>query len=109
MSEEEIKKQKDLLELKRLTAQPKVVGWCSNMWFNHLLNKYTWEYLMFTQYNTLKTGRRKHIEEKIKEKWIYRLSKIHKLHLEERDVDFLNEIMRRLDSFIEKKNTEKNN
>lgn len=109
MSEEEIKKQKDLLELKRLTSQPKVFGWCSNMWLNHLLNKYPWEYLMFTQYNTLKTGRRKHIQEKIKDKWIFRLSEIQKLHLEEKDIEFLNTVLDYLDYFIKEKKTEKYN
>ena len=45
---------------------------------------------MFTQFNTIKTGRRKQVEEKLKEKWIFRLTEIQKLQLWERDVDFLN-------------------
>ena len=105
MSEKEIKKQADLLVLKRLTAKSKVVGWCSNMWLNQLLNKYPWQYLLFTQFNTFKTGRRNYIEERIKEKWIYRLSEIQKLHLEEKDVDFLNGILDTLDCFIKDKKT----
>jgi hypothetical protein len=109
MSEEEIKKQKDLLELKKLTSLNFVGGCSSNLWLNHLLNKYPWEYLMFTQYNTFKTGRRKLIEEKIKEKWIFRLLEIQKLNLEERDVDFLNGVLDYLDYFIKEKKTEKNN
>ena len=109
MSEEKIKKQKDLLELKRLISLKCVGGLFSNMWLNHLLNKYSWEYLMFTQYNTIKTGRRKHIQEKIKDKWIFRLSEIQKLHLEEKDVEFLNGVLDCLDYFIKEKKTEKNN
>lgn len=109
MSEEEIKKQKDLLELKRLTSLKCVGGLFSNMWLNHLLNKYPWEYLMFTQYNTLKTGRRKQIEEKIKNKWIFRLSEIQKLQLDEKDIEFLNGVLDCLDYFIKEKKTEKNN
>ena len=109
MSEEEIKKQNDLLELKKLISQ-KCVGSCSsNLWLNHLLNKYPWEYLMFTQFNTTKTGRRKQVEEKLKEKWIFRLIEIQKLQLWERDVDFLNGVLDCLDYLIKEKNTEKNN
>ena len=109
MGKEKIEKQKELVELKRLISENRNLGYFTNMWLNHLIEKYPLEYLMFNQYNSVPTGRKQQITEILKEQWISRLSEIQKLPLNQKDIDFLNWVVDQLDSYIIRKKSELNN
>ena len=109
MEKEGTEKHKELVELKRLISETRNLGWFTNMWFNHLIEKYPWEYLMFNQYNSVTTGKKPQTTEILKEQWISRLLEIQKLPLNQKDIDFLNGVVNQLDSYIIRKKSEINN
>ena len=109
MDKERTEKHKELVELKRLMSENRNLGWYTNMWLNHLIEKYPWEYLMFNQYNSVPTGKKSQTTEILKEQWISRLLEIQKLPLNQKDIDFLNGVVNQLDSYIIRKKSEINN
>lgn len=109
MDKERTEKHKELVELKRLMSENRNLGWYTNMWLNHLIEKYPWEYLMFNQYNSVPTGKKSQTTEILKEQWISRLLEIQKLPLTQKDIDFLNGVVNQLDSYIIRKKSEINN
>ena len=38
---------KNIEQLKWFCNQDKIYGWCSNVWFNSLVTRYPWHYLIF--------------------------------------------------------------
>ena len=48
----EKRKKTDLLQLQRFCEMPVVPSWCSNLWFNGLVMRYPFHFLLFAQSRT---------------------------------------------------------
>ena len=96
-------KEQSLKQLKEFCSQTKVVGWCSNMWYNGLKNAYPLEFLLFTQYSTNHPNSRIFAKNRFSDKVNLKIQKLLEFSLEQEDVDYLNSITIELDNRINQK------
>ena len=96
-------KEESLKVLRGFCSQTKVVGWCSNMWYNGLKNAYPLEFLLYTQYSTTHPNSRIFAKNRFSDKLNLKIQKLLEFSLELEDVDYLNSITTELDDRITQK------
>ena len=93
----------DLIKLKGFASQPKISGYVSNLWFGGLVNKYPFEYLLFSQGFDFQQYKKEQTKEQIKNRVLLKLDRILKSKLNEEEVSDLKKIMSLVDNISSKK------
>ena len=98
----QLNREKDLALLKDFCTRPKVNGWCSNVWYDHLIRSYPFEYLMFTQFKETNTNRRNEELEKLKQKLIQQIETVIAKRIDCDDISSLQSISQQLQTILNK-------
>lgn len=93
-------KETDLLQLLRFINQDNAVGWCANIWFNGLVNKYPFHYLVYAQNTNRNEWRKEKAKENIKRELNDKIDKILSLSLQQKDIDAYEKLLSNLNEFI---------
>ena len=96
-------KEESLKKLREFCSQTKVVGWCSNMWYNGLKNSYPLEFIFYTQFSTKPSIGREYAKNRFSDKVNLKIQKLLEFSLVQEDVDYLNSITTQLDERISQK------
>ena len=89
----------DLRNLKGMSIQPKVQGFINNLWFHSLRNRYTMEYLLFSQDNNNQAYHRNQLKAKIVGSFNKKIDLIVSGALTQETVDELNSMLIKLQEF----------
>ena len=100
-------KENDLLQLLRFVDQDNVVGWCANIWFNGLINKYPFHFLLYTQNTNRNEWRKEKAKENIKRELNDKIDTILSLSLQQNDIDAYEKLLSNLNEFILKNENQK--
>ena len=93
-------KETDLLQLIQFINQDNAVGWCANIWFNGLVNKYPFHFLVYAQKTKSNGWRKEKAIENIKRELNDKIDKILLLSLEQKDIDAYEKLLSNLNEFI---------
>jgi len=100
-------KNADLLQLLRFINQDNAVGWCANIWFNGLVNKYPFHFLVYAQNTNRNEWRKEKAREKIKREMNDKIEKLLSLSIEQKDIEAYEKLLSNLNEFILKKENNK--
>ena len=93
-------KETDLLQLLRFINQDNAVGWCANIWFNGLINKYPFHFWVYAQNTNRNEWRKEKAKENIKRELNDKIDKILSLSLQQKDIDAYEKLLSNLNEFI---------
>ena len=96
-------KEESLKVLRGFCSQTKVVGWCSNMWYESLKSSYPLEFIFYTQFSTKPSRGREYAKNRFSDKVKLKIQKLLEFSLEQEDVDYLNSINTELSNRITQK------
>lgn len=96
-------KEESLKKLRGFCSQTKVVGWCSNMWYEGLKNAYPLEFIFYTQFSTKLSLGRDYAKKVFTNKVDLAVKKLLEYPLEEDDLKYLNAITTDLNDRIKQK------
>jgi hypothetical protein len=93
-------KETDLLQLQQFCQQTNVVGWCANLWFNGLIIRYPFHFLVYAQNTDGNEWRKDNAKQNIKREIVNKIDKILSMSLEEKDIVAYENLLSNLDAFI---------
>jgi hypothetical protein len=93
-------KNTDLLQLLRFVDQENAVGWCANIWFNGLINKYPFHFLLYAQNTNRNEYRKEKAKEYIKQKINHKMDKILSTLIDQKDIIAYEKLLSTLDDII---------
>jgi hypothetical protein len=93
-------KETDLLQLQNFIQQRIVSGWCANMWFNGLINRYPFHFLVYSQSANGYEWRKNKAKQFLKQKIYNKVDEILSLSLEQKDILSYEKLLSVLDDII---------
>jgi hypothetical protein len=93
-------KEKDLLQLHQFCQQTNITGWCANVWYNGLIIRYPFHFLIYSQNSDGNEWRKDKAKQNIKRELVNKIDKILSMTLEEKDIVAYEKLMSNLDDFI---------
>ena len=96
-------KENDLLQLQQFSQQSHVAGWCANVWFNGLVNRYPFHFLVYSKHTIGKEWRKEKAKKNVKGVIITKIDTILSICLEQEDMNTYERLLSTLDDFIQQK------
>ena len=96
-------KENDLLQLQQFCQQTNIAGWCANVWFNGLINRYPFHFLVYSQNSDSNERRKDKAKQNIKRELVNKIDKILSRSLEEKDIVAYDKLLSNLDDIIIKR------
>ena len=93
-------KETDLLQLQQFCQQTNIAGWCANVWFNGLINRYPFHFLVYSQNTDGNEWRKDKAKQNIKREMINKIDKILSMYLEEKDIVSYEKLLSNLDDIV---------
>jgi len=93
-------KQNDLLQLQKFCQQTNIAGWCANLWFNGLIIRYPFHFLVYSKNTDGNEWRKDKAKQNIKSEIINKIDKILSMSLEEKNIVSYEKLLTTLDDII---------
>jgi len=93
-------KETDLLQLQQFCQQTNFAGWCANVWFNGLVNRYPFHFLVYSKNTDVNEWRKDKAKQNIKSEIVDKIDKILSMSLEEKDILAFEKLLTTLDDII---------
>ena len=93
-------KENDLLQLQKICQQTNIAGWFANVWFNGLIIRYPFHFLVYSQNSDGNEWRKDKAKQNIKRDIVDKIDKILSMSLEEKDIIAYEKLLSNLDENI---------
>ena len=96
-------KENDLLQLQQFSQQRNTIGWCANIWFNGLIYRYPFHFLVYAEHTNGNDWRKDIAKQNIKREIINKVDEILSMPLDQKDIVAYEKLISTFNDFIQKK------